>query len=373
VTSDGFREVDVADAVALARDGHVVIDVREQVEWDAGHVAGATLLPLADVPRRIEELVPDRGTPILLHCAVGHRSAVAAGALVQMGYSDVVSLKGPIGRWREQGGTWEEPRDPLTPAQARRYARQTMLPEIGVDGQRRLLDARVLVVGAGGLGSPVALYLASAGVGVIGVVDDDVVDETNLHRQVLHPTERVGMPKVDSAEIALRALNPDVRVKRHAERLTAENAEGLLSGYAVVVDGTDNLEARYAINDAAVRLRVPVVHGSVYRWEGQVTTFVPFAGPCYRCMYATPPPAALAPACDVAGVPGVVPGLIGMLQATEVLKLVLGVGETLAGRLVIVDALSTRFDEVTIPRDPGCSACGVASAQATERPIAVGG
>ncbi len=374
MSGEPIREVGVAEAVALARDGYRVIDVREQSEWDAGHVAGATLVPLADVPSRLPELAPDRGTPLLVHCAVGHRSAVAAGALAQLGYTDVVSMKGPIGHWKDAGGTWEEPRGGLTEAQARRYGRQTLLPEVGVDGQRRLLRARVLVVGAGGLGSPVVLYLAAAGIGTIGIVDDDVVDESNLQRQVVHAAERLGWSKVASAEAAVRALNPETRVVPRRERLTADNAETLLFGYDVVVDGSDNLDARYAINDAAVRLRIPVVHGSVYRWEGQVTTFVPFAGPCYRCMYAAPPPAALAPSCDTAGVFGVLPGIVGTLQAAEVIKLVLGAGDTLAGRLVLVDARSTTFEEVSVPRDPACPACGDAVAQdARDRPIAVGG
>jgi molybdopterin/thiamine biosynthesis adenylyltransferase/rhodanese-related sulfurtransferase len=353
-----FREVDAAQAVTLAREGFTVIDVREPSEWDAGHVDGAVLLPLAEVTGRIASVAPERDAPLLLHCAVGARSARAAAELTRMGYTNVVNLTGPIGQWQQLGGKWVEPPALLTPAQQRRYARQTLIPEIGQDGQRRLLDARVLLIGAGGLGSPVALYLAASGIGTIGLVDDDVVVESNLQRQVLHGEDRLGMLKVDSAELTLRGLNPETRVVKHVERLAAANVDRLIGDYDVVVDGTDNFEARYVLNDAAVRLRKPVVHGSIYRWDGQVTTFIPFEGPCYRCMYPSQPPAELAPACSVVGVLGVLPGLVGMLQATEVLKLLLGVGRTLSGRLLMLDAMGTTFDEVKLERDPGCPACG---------------
>lgn len=374
MSADGFREVGVPEAVALARDGYRVIDVREQSEWDAGHVSGATLVPLAHVQARIDEVVPDRATPLLVHCAVGARSARASSWLAQMGYTDVVNLKGPIGHWKEAGGAWEEPLQLVSPSQARRYARQMLIPEIGAEGQRKLLDAKVLLIGAGGLGSPIALYLSASGIGTIGLVDDDVVEESNLQRQVLHGTDRIGMRKVDSAEVTLRGLNPETRVVKHPERLTAENVERLIVGYDVVVDGTDNFDTRYVLNDAAVSLRKPVVHGSIYRWDGQVTTFVPFEGPCYRCMYPTQPPPELAPACDVAGVLGVLPGIVGLLQANEVFKLVLGVGETLAGRLLMLDALGTTFDEVRIWRDPACPACGESVTQEpqSKRPVAIG-
>ena len=368
-----FREVTAAEAVALAREGYTVIDVREQNEWDAGHVAGATLVPLRELPERIAQVAPDRSTPLLLHCAVGARSGRAAAYLTQLGYSDVVSLKGPLDHWKQQGGPWQEPAQLLSPGQQRRYARQVLIPEIGQEGQRRLLDAKVLLIGAGGLGSPIALYLAASGVGTIGLVDDDVVDESNLQRQVLHGVDRLGMRKVDSAELTLRGLNPETVVNKHVERLTADNVERLIAGYDVIVDGTDNFDTRYVLNDAAVRLGKPVVHGSIYRWDGQVTTFVPFDGPCYRCMYPTQPPAELAPACSVAGVLGVLPGIAGMLQANEVFKLVLGVGETLAGRLLMFDAMGTTFDEVRIWRDPACPACGegASTAAATEPAQAV--
>jgi len=363
-----FREVTAAEAVGLAREGYRVIDVREQNEWDAGHVAGATLVPLRELPERIAEVAPDRAAPLLLHCAVGARSGRAAAYLTQLGYTDVVSLKGPIDHWKQQGGPWEEPAQLLSPGQQRRYARQVLIPEIGQEGQRRLLDAKVLLIGAGGLGSPIALYLAASGVGTIGLVDDDVVDESNLQRQVLHGVDRLGMRKVDSAELTLRGLNPETVVTKHVERLMADNVERLIAGYDVIVDGTDNFDTRYVLNDAAVKLRKPVVHGSIYRWDGQVTTFVPFDGPCYRCMYPTQPPAELAPACSVAGVLGVLPGIAGMLQANEVFKLVLGVGETLAGRLLMFDAMGTTFDEVRIWRDPACPACGEGAATAATTP-----
>ena len=362
------REVNAADAVTLARNGYRVIDVREQSEWDAGHVAGATLLPIREVPQRITEIVPDRDTPLLLHCASGARSGRTATWLAEAGYTNVVNMKDLVSRWKDAGGDWAEPVQLLTPAQQRRYSRQVLIPEIGQEGQRRLLDARVLLIGAGGLGSPIALYLAASGVGTIGLVDDDVVDESNLQRQVLHGVDRLGMLKVDSAELTLRGINPETSVVKHVERLSADNVERLISGYDVIVDGTDNFDTRYVLNDAAVKLRKPVVHGSIYRWDGQVTTFVPFEGPCYRCMYPTQPPPELAPACSVAGVLGVLPGIAGIIQANEVFKLILGVGKPLAGRLLMFDAMSTSFDEVRIWRDPACPACGEGVSAAAAEP-----
>lgn len=359
MTAGQFREVGVDEAVALAKDGYRVIDVREQDEWDAGHVPGATLLPVGEVPSRIAEVVPDRDTPLLLHCRSGGRSARAAAWLASLGYSDVVNLNGMIDQWQAAGGAWEEPRSrDAARAVADRHARQVLVPEVGREGQRRLRDARVLVVGAGGLGSPVALYLTAAGIGTIGLADADLVEESNLGRQVIHDASSIGLPKVDSAERALRALDPSTEVVTHAERIVADNAERIVGGYDIVVDATDGLEARYVLNDAAVALRRPLVHGSVHRWEGHVTTIVPFAGPCYRCIHPASPPAELAPDCDVAGVVGVVPGIVGMLQATEVVKLILGAGETLAGRLLVIDALTASFDEVRMPPDPECPACG---------------
>jgi len=355
------RQVGTADAIRLAEEGYRIIDVREPHEWNAGHVAGATLIPLADVPARFMDEIPDRSTPLLLHCRSGARSGRAAAFLAQQGYTNLVNLSALIDEWPRLGGPWDAGRQLLTPAQQRRYSRQTLIPEIGPEGQRKLLDAKVLLIGAGGLGSPVALYLTASGIGTIGLVDDDVVDESNLQRQVLHTVDRIGQPKTASAVQTLGALNPETTVVEHRERLSAENVERLIAGYDLIVDGTDNFDTRYVLNDAAVKLRKPVVHGSIYRWDGQVTTFVPFEGPCYRCMYPTQPPEELAPACAVAGVLGVLPGIAGMLQANEVFKLILGVGETLAGRLLLFDAQTTEFNEVRIWRDPACPACGESS------------
>lgn len=357
-----FREVSVADALKLA-DGRTIIDVREVVEWNEGHIPTATLVPLADLAATIETVVPDKATPLLVHCAVGARSRRASQYLAQIGYSDVLNIQGRLAEWKALGGAWEVPTPILSEAERRRYSRQVLIPEIGQEGQRRLLDSRVLLIGAGGLGSPAALYLAAAGVGTLGIVDDDVVDASNLQRQVLHTADRVGMPKTESAELTLTALNPDVRVVRHDERLDAANVERLVADYDVIVDGTDNFETRYLLNDASVAYRKPVVHGSIYRWDGQVTTFVPFEGPCYRCLYPTQPPEELAPACAVAGVLGVLPGIIGLLQANETVKLLLGVGETLAGRMLLFDAMDTSFDEISLWRDPACPACGERVAQ----------
>jgi molybdopterin/thiamine biosynthesis adenylyltransferase/rhodanese-related sulfurtransferase len=365
-----IREVDVAEAIRLAADGYRIIDVRETVEWNEGHIPDATLVPLGDVRIRISEVEPDRHARLLVHCAAGVRSARAVAAMQALGYTNAVSMRGSVIDWRRLGGAWEAPEALLTPAQVRRYSRQLLIPEIGQRGQRRLLDSRVLLIGAGGLGSPIALYLAASGIGTIGLVDDDVVDESNLQRQVVHTADRVGMPKTESARMTLNALNPETRVVEHRERLSAENVERLIAGYDVIVDGTDNFDTRYILNDAAVRLRKPVVHGSIYRWDGQVTTFVPFEGPCYRCMYPTQPPEELAPACSVAGVLGVLPGIVGLLQANEVFKLLLGVGEPLAGRLLMFDATATTFDEVKIWRDPDCPACGTDAA--VQRPASAG-
>jgi sulfur-carrier protein adenylyltransferase/sulfurtransferase len=315
-------------------------------------------VPLGDVLDRIESVVPDKATPLVVHCAAGARSARAVARMQSIGYTNAVSMRGSPLDWRRLGGEWEAPQPLLTPEQQRRYSRQLLIPEIGQKGQRKLLDGKVLLIGAGGLGSPSALYLAAGGVGTIGLVDDDAVDESNLQRQVLHTADRIGMPKTQSARMTLNALNPETRIVEHRERLTAENVERLIADYDVIVDGTDNFDTRYVLNDSALKLRKPVVHGSIYRWDGQITTFVPFAGPCYRCMYPTQPPDELAPSCAVAGVLGVLPGIVGLLQANEVFKLLLGVGESLAGRLLMFDAMSTSFEEVKVWRDPQCPACG---------------
>jgi molybdopterin/thiamine biosynthesis adenylyltransferase/rhodanese-related sulfurtransferase len=360
-----YRSAGIDEARRLRDEGYRFVDVREPVEWRAGHIAGATHIPLADIPARLATELPDRAAPLVLYCRSGARSGRASAFLAAQGYTNVVNLDALVADWHAAGGPWEDARAALTPGQQGRYARQVLIPEIGPEGQRRLLDARVLIVGAGGLGSPAALYLAAAGVGTIGIVDDDVVELSNLQRQVLHRGADLGAPKVDSAERTLRALNDGVAIVKHAERLDAGTAERLIGPYDIVIDGTDNLDTRYVLNDAAVRLRKPVVHGSVYRWEGMVTTFVPYEGPCYRCLYPSQPPPELAPACDVAGVLGVLPGLAGMLQATEALKLILGVGESLAGRLLMFDTRAGTFEQVVVPRDPACPSCGEPASVAT--------
>nr|MBA2488562.1 molybdopterin-synthase adenylyltransferase MoeB [Chloroflexota bacterium] len=306
---------------------------------------------------RIETAAPDRKKQLILYCAGGVRSAFAAQLLQEMGYTDVASMSGGFQQWKAEGRAWQAP-IVLSQQQKQRYSRHLLIPEVGVAGQARLLDSKVLLIGAGGLGSPAMLYLAAAGVGTIGVVDFDTVDLSNLQRQVVHTTDRVGRRKTESAAETVRALNPDVTFVPHEEMLTGDNVERLIAGYDVVLDGTDTFETRYVLNDAAVRAGIPVVHASVFRFEGQLTVFKPFAGPCYRCLYPTPPPPELAPGCSVAGVLGVVPGTMGLLQATEGLKLLLNIGEPLVGRLLIYDALDGTFTELTLRRDPDCPTCG---------------
>jgi molybdopterin/thiamine biosynthesis adenylyltransferase/rhodanese-related sulfurtransferase len=352
------REVGIEEGIRLRDAGYRVVDVREPHEWAAGHIAGATHIPLGDLAARAPIELADRAAPLLLQCHSGARSGRAATWLQAQGYTDVVNLAALIDRWQPAGGAWDAPGPGLTPDQARRYARQVRLPEIGVEGQRRLLDASAVLIGAGGLGSSAALYLAAAGVGRIAIVDDDEIDLSNLHRQVIHATDRLGQPKADSAALAIRALNPDVRVVARRERLDADNAERLIAGAGVVVDGSDTLETRYAVNDAAVRLRVPVVHASIYRWEARITTLVPFEGPCYRCLHPTAAPDDLVAACDVVGVLGTVPGVAGVLQATEAIKVLLGIGASLAGRQLIVDLREMAVEEIRSQRDPACPVCG---------------
>ncbi len=332
-----------------------IVDVREQHEWDAGHIPGAEHIPLGTVADAAGERLPKKDERIVLHCAAGVRSAVAAYQLQQLGYTSVASMAGGFGAWREIGAPVEEP---LAPAQMDRYSRHLLIPEVGIAGQTKLLRSKVLMIGAGGLGSPAALYLAAAGVGTLGIIDNDVVDATNLQRQVLHSTERIGEAKVRSAKRTLEALNPDVTVVGYQERLTSENIDRIIADYDVIVDGADNFPTRYLLNDASVKWRKPVVHGSIYRFEGQVTVFQPFEGPCYRCLFHEPPPPELAPSCAEAGVLGVLPGVIGTIQANETIKLLLGIGEPLVGRYLLFDALDATFREVRLRRDPECPACG---------------
>src|SRR6266853_4307444 len=334
-----------------------VIDVREKYETDQGIVPGAKLVPRGFLELRIEESLPDRDADVVLYCAGGTRSLLAGRTLQEMGYRKVRSLRGGYGAWKDAGLPVEVPFR-LTDAQRRRYSRHLLIPEVGEAGQAKLLKAKVLLIGAGGLGSPAGLYLAAAGVGRIGIVDDDRVDSSNLQRQIAHSTERLGDWKADSAKQTLEALNPDVEVITYKERITSENVDRILAdGWDVIVDGADNFPTRYLINDASVFHDIPVVHGSIFRFEGQVTVFKPHEGPCYRCLYPQPPPPELAPSCAEGGVLGVLPGVIGSLQANETLKLCMGIGDTLAGRLLLFDALSTEFSEVTLRRDPDCPVC----------------
>jgi len=356
-TKRAINEVDAAAADSLRRQGALIVDVREQDEVEQGAVPGSVHIPRGYLEMRIEETEPDRHRPIAVYCAGGVRSAFAARALQDLGYDQVVSLAGGFGAWKNAGLPWSVPRA-LSADQRRRYSRHLLIPEVGEAGQRRLLDAKVLLVGAGGLGSPAALYLAAAGVGTLGVVDPDVVDDSNLQRQVIHTSDRVGMPKVESARLTIEALNPDVAVVTHQTRLTKENVLDIFRGYDIILDGTDNFSTRYLINDACVLLGKPNIHGSIFRFEGQATTFVAGQGPCYRCLFPTPPPPELAPSCAEAGVLGLLPGTIGLLQATEVAKLILGVGEPLIGRLLTYDALETSFRTLKIARDPACPICG---------------
>ncbi len=368
-------EVTPLEADTLRADpGTALVDVREDAEWEQGYIPGARHAARSHLEQEIEAAVPDRGTRVVLYCAAGVRSLFAGRALRAMGYRDVVSMSGGYQEWLSLGLPLVQP-VVLKEDQKRRYSRQLLLPEVGAEGQVRLLGSRALVVGAGGLGSPAALYLAAAGVGTIGIVDFDVVDISNLQRQVLHATDRVGEKKVVSAETAIRALNPDVAVIAQEEVLGPSNVEALIAGYDVILDGTDTFETRYTLNDAAIVAGIPVIHASVFRFEGQLTTFVPFEGPCYRCLYPTPPPPELAPGCSVAGVMGVVPGIMGLLQANEALKILLGIGDTLAGRLLLFDALDASFTELKLRQDPACPICSDAAveARAAGTPLAVPG
>ena len=337
--------------------GTRLIDVREQHEWDEAHLEGATHVPQGELLARIDEITPDTSERLLIYCRTDNRSSNAAVALRGLGYDNVGVIEGGIVAWSEA----ELPVvavHGMTADQRMRYSRHTLLAEVGVEGQLKLLNSKVLLLGAGGLGSPSALYLAAAGVGTIGLVDDDVVDESNLQRQVIHTTDRVGVPKTESAKVAIEALNPDVKVVEHRIRLDSSNILEVIRDYDVLVDGADNFPTRYLLNDASVRLRKPVVSASILGFEGQISTFIPYEGPCYRCLYPSPPPPELAPSCGANGVLGVMAGVMGLLQANEVVKLVAGIGEPLAGRLLLYDSLGTRFTELKVKRDPECQICG---------------
>jgi sulfur-carrier protein adenylyltransferase/sulfurtransferase len=355
-TKSEISEVDVRRAEAL--DGAVWVDIREQDEWQEGHIPGAVYVPRGHLEARIESAVPDRSTPVVLYCAAGNRSAFAAKTLEELGYTSAHSLIGGFTDWKRNGGEITMPRT-LSPEKRTRYSRHLLIPEIGEEGQLKLLDSRVLLIGAGGLGSPASLYLAAAGVGTLGIIDADIVDETNLQRQIAHSLDTLGTPKVDSAKRTINALNPDVDVRTYRERLTSENIDRILDdGWDLIVDGADNFPTRYLVNDASVWRDIPVVHGSIYRFEGQVTVFKPHEGPCYRCLFPEPPPPELAPSCAEGGVLGVLPGIVGSLQTNEAIKLAAGIGEPLVGRLLLFDALATEFNEVKIERRADCPVCG---------------
>jgi sulfur-carrier protein adenylyltransferase/sulfurtransferase len=337
--------------------GAVIVDVREQHEFEESHIPDAVHVPRGHLESRIEGAAPDKSQRIITYCASGSRSALAAKTMQDLlGYENVESMRGGITLWKDRGYEIEVPRA-LTADQRERYSRHLLIPEIGLEGQMKLLDAKVLLLGAGGLGSPAALYLAAAGVGTLGIVDNDVVDLSNLQRQVAHSNDRIGVPKVDSAEQSIHEINPDVAVEKYPVRLGADNIMELIEGYDVIVDGLDNFPTRYLLNDASVRLGIPVVSASILGFEGQLSVFAPYQGPCYRCLYPTPPPAELAPSCGAAGVLGVLPGVMGLLQSVEVIKLVTGAGEPLIGRLLLYDALGTTFTDLKVRRDPDCPIC----------------
>ncbi|MDP3984397.1 MAG: molybdopterin-synthase adenylyltransferase MoeB, partial [Acidimicrobiia bacterium] len=335
----------------------VVIDCREQEEFPSGVIPGASLVPRSSLEAAVSRSGLASDTPIVIYCSTGIRSALAGKTLQDMGYTNVTNLAGGIVRWKAEGRALQV-EGGFSEEQRQRYARHLVLPEVGEAGQRKLLDSRVAVIGAGGLGSPVALYLAAAGVGTLGVIDFDLVDASNLQRQILHAVDRVGQPKVDSARQAIASINPDVVVEAHRTHLQASNVLDLLAGYDVIVDGADNFPTRYLLNDASLHLRTPVVHGSIFRFEGQVSVFNPYDGPCYRCLFPQPPPPELATNCAEAGVLGVLPGIIGSIQAMEAIKLILGLGDSLSGRLMVYDALDQEFQTVEVRRNPTCPACG---------------
>jgi molybdopterin/thiamine biosynthesis adenylyltransferase/rhodanese-related sulfurtransferase len=349
-----------------AKEPYTFLDVREKEEYRAGYIPGAVSIPRGFLEIQVEGRLPDKSAKIVAYCAGGTRSALAAKSLAELGYTNVETANPGFVRWKDLGFPIDTPPQ-LTEAQRDRYSRHLLLPEVGEVGQAKLLKAKVLLIGAGGLGAPAGLYLAAAGVGTLGLVDADTVDASNLQRQIIHATSRVGMSKVDSAEQVIKDLNPDVKVVGYKERVNSSNVERIFGEYDVIVDGTDNFPTRYLVNDASVFLGKPVVHGSIFRFDGQLTTFVPDraakklgieAGPCYRCLYPEPPPPHLAPSCQEAGVLGILPGVIGLLQATEAIKLVLGRGDPLVGRLLTYDSLKMKFRELRLRRSPECPVCG---------------
>jgi sulfur-carrier protein adenylyltransferase/sulfurtransferase len=365
-TKHQIEEIEPFEAAQEIEGGDVVlIDTREPHEYQEAHLEGGKLVPPGLLADEIAAAAPDKSARTILYCRSGNRSYKAAEQMRALGYEEVASMAGGILAWQEQGLPVAAA-EGLTAEQRDRYSRHTLLPEVGVEGQVKMLNAKVLLLGAGGLGAPTALYLAAAGIGTIGLVDDDVVDASNLQRQVIHSTERIGVPKTTSARLTIEELNPDVEVVEHQLRLDASNILELIEPYDVIVDGADNFPTRYLLNDASVRLRKPVVSASILSFDGQISTFVPFDGPCYRCLYPTPPPPELAPSCSANGVLGVMAGTMGTLQANEVLKLVIGIGEPLVGRLLLYEALGTRFTELKVRRDPECPICGPDAAEIPE-------
>ena len=346
-----ITEITPETAAGRLADGYLVLDVREPDEYAEGAIPGAIHIPRGHLESQIENRIPDKTTPVVVYCAGGVRSAFAARTMGELGYTTVESMEGGYGRWKDEGRPWKQPAS-LTAEQQNRYKRHLLLPEVGTEGQKTLLEAKVLMLGAGGLGSPAALYLAAAGVGTIGIVDMDDVDASNLQRQILHNIDRIGDRKVDSAKKTLTMLNPDVNVVTYDTRLSAENILDIIAGYDVIVDGADNFPSRYVLNDASVKLGIPVVHGSIFRFEGMVSVFHPKAGPTYRDMVPEPPPAELAPSCAEAGVLGVLPGIIGSIQALETIKVILGLGEPLIGRILSVDTTEMEFRVFNLRRDP---------------------
>src|SRR3954454_8339877 len=370
-----IEEVDPSAVNSAVSNGNgsrpVLIDVRESTEWDAGHIPGAKHVPRAYLESRIEGAVPDRSANVVLYCASGQRSALAAHTLRELlGYENVASMTGGITLWKDRGYDVETPKT-LSPEQRERYSRHLLVPEIGLEGQTKLLEAKVLLLGAGGHRSPTALYLAAAGVGTLGIVDDDDVDLSNLQRQIIHTTDRIGTPKVDSAEAAIAALNPDVEVVKYPVRLDASNIMEIIEGYDVIVDGVDNFPTRYLLNDATVRLGIPVISASILGFDGQLSVFKPHDGPCYRCLYPVPPPADMAPSCGANGVLGVLPGTMGLLQATEVIKLVTGAGDPLVGRLLLYDAVGATFTELKVRRALVCPVCSMAPSETSDQEMGV--
>ncbi len=355
---DSVPEVTIDDVQAQMENGArpTLLDVREREEYREGHLEGSVPLPRGFLEMRIEEAVPDKSASIVAYCAGGVRSLIAARTLKEMGYENVTSMSGGYTAWKNAGYKWVADRQ-FTPDQITRYARHFTLPEVGEAGQAKLLDAKVLCVGAGGLGSPVALYLAAAGVGTIGIADHDTVDMSNLQRQILHTNDRVGMPKVQSAQMTLNALNPDVNVVQFQERLSSDNVMRIIDGFDIVVNGCDNFPTRYLINDACIMAKKTLVDGSIFQFEGQVTVVDPTEGPCYRCLFPEPPPPGMAPSCAEAGVLGVLPGLVGCVQALEAMKIILGAGKPLVGRMMHFDTLSSEIRVLKLRKDPNCLVC----------------